>query len=40
MDAVGSNRYYNWDNNYRQEQNTQVSRLVEEAQTLTGEVGW
>ena len=37
MDAVGSNRYYNWDNNYRQEQNTQVSRLVEEAQTLTGE---
>ena len=37
MDAVGSNRYYNWDNNYRQEQNTQVSRLVQEAQTLTGE---
>ncbi len=37
MDAVGSNRYYNWDNNFRQEQNTQVSRLVEEAQTLTGE---
>ena len=37
MDAVGNNRYYNWDNNYRQEQNTQVSRLVQEAQTLTGE---
>lgn len=37
MDAVGNNSNYNWNNNYRQEENGQVNKLVEEAQTLTGE---
>ena len=37
MDAVGNNSSYNWNNNYRQEENGQVNKLVEEAQTLTGE---
>ena len=37
MDAVGYNSSYNWNNNYRQEENGQVNKLVEEAQTLTGE---
>ena len=37
MDAVGNNSSYNWNNNYRQEENRQVNKLVEEAQTLTGE---
>lgn len=37
MDAVGYNSSYNWNNNYRQEKNGQVNKLVEEAQTLTGE---
>ncbi len=37
MEAVGNNRYYNWNNNYRQSQDSQISRLVEMAQTLTGE---
>ena len=36
MDAVGNNSSYNWNNNYRQEENGQVNTLVE-AQTLTGE---
>ena len=36
MDAVGYNSSYNWNNNYRQEENGQVNTLVE-AQTLTGE---
>lgn len=36
MDAVGYNSRYNWNNNYRQEENGQVNTLVE-AQTLTGE---
>ena len=36
MDAVGNNSNYNWNNNYRQEENGQVNTLVE-AQTLTGE---
>lgn len=37
MDAVGNNSNYNWNNNYRREENGQVNKLVEEAQTLTGE---
>ena len=37
MDAVGNNSSYNWNNNYRQEENGQVNKLLEEAQTLTGE---
>ena len=37
MDAVGDNSSYNWNNNYRQEENGQVNKLVAEAQTLTGE---
>ena len=37
MDAVGNNSSYNWNNNYRQEENGQVNKLVKEAQTLTGE---
>ena len=37
MDAVGNNSSYNWNNNYRQEENGQVNKLVAEAQTLTGE---
>ena len=37
MDAVGNNSSYNWNNNYRQEENGQVNKLVTEAQTLTGE---
>ena len=37
MDAVGNNSSYNWNNNYRREENGQVNKLVEEAQTLTGE---
>ena len=37
MEAVVNNRYYNWNNNYRQSQDSQISRLVEMAQTLTGE---
>ena len=37
MDAVGNNSSYNWNNNYRQEENGQVNKLVEEAQKLTGE---
>lgn len=37
MDAVGNNSSYNWNNKYRQEENGQVNKLVEEAQTLTGE---
>ena len=37
MDAVGYNSRYNWNNNYRQEENGQVNKLVEEAQKLTGE---
>lgn len=37
MNQVGDNRYNNWDNYYRQNQNSQVSLLVQEAQTLTGE---
>mgnify|MGYP005938741855 CR=1 FL=1 len=37
MDAVGKNSSYNWNNSYRQEENGQVNKLVEEAQTLTGE---
>lgn len=37
MNAVGSNSYYNWNYNYRQDQNEQLSRLAQEAQTLTGE---
>ena len=36
MDAVGNNSSYNWNNNYRQEENGQVNTLVE-AQTLIGE---
>ena len=36
MDAVGYNSSYNWNNNYRQEENGQVNTLIE-AQTLTGE---
>ncbi len=37
MDAVGSNNNYNWNNNYRQQENKQVNGLISEAQTLTGE---
>ena len=37
MDAVGSNNNYNWNNNYRQQENKQVNGLLSEAQTLTGE---
>ena len=37
MDAVGNNSNYNWNNNYRREENGQVNKLVEEAQKLTGE---
>lgn len=37
MEAVGNNGYYNWSNSYRQQENSQVNRLVAEAQTLTGE---
>lgn len=37
MDAVGNNSSYNWNNSYRQEENGQVNKLVDEAQTLTGE---
>ena len=37
MDAVGNSSSYNWNNKYRQEENGQVNKLVEEAQTLTGE---
>lgn len=37
MDAVGNNSNYNWNNNYRREENGQVNKLVEEAQILTGE---
>ena len=37
MDAVGNNSSYNWNNSYRLEENGQVNKLVEEAQTLTGE---
>lgn len=37
MDRVGNSSSYNWSNNYRREENTQVNRLVQEAQTLTGE---
>ena len=37
MDAVGNNNNYNWNNNYRQQENKQVNGLISEAQTLTGE---
>ena len=37
MNAVGSNNNYNWNNNYRQQENKQVNGLISEAQTLTGE---
>ena len=37
MDVVGSNNNYNWNNNYRQQENKQVNGLISEAQTLTGE---
>ena len=37
MDAVGSYNNYNWNNNYRQQENKQVNGLISEAQTLTGE---
>ena len=37
MDAVGNSNNYNWNNNYRQQENKQVNGLISEAQTLTGE---